>query len=767
MKQINSQTSIKELDYGKQKDAREAVHVKREMAFTKTYIDTAALPNYIREVHCLETQTQHILLPIEKNDWFAGRIDRMFIGIDPERGDLAEAAYFCQYDLLKEQLNNPGLTRETRDDIIYLLDFWKKENTYNKCREAFSKKAANGLPSDDYYSGLEMAYPMFGLGGPCLDYQKLLHHGIKGLKEQIKKYKEQNEPLDDGFRDFYIAMDHALDIFTKTAKKYAAQAREKAAQASNNSTKQRFLTMAGSLDKIATDAPETYHQAIQLFWLYTLIALPKNYGRMDIYLGDFLARDLDNGVISEQLALEMTVGLWNLIIARGDNFNNRIIIGGKGRPNEKNADRFAFLALKAQEITMDALPQLSLRWYKGMDKKLMEKSFEVIGKGSTFPIIYNDDVNVPGVKKAFDISTKEAEQYVMYGCGEYIIDHQSIGSPDAALNVLKTLHVTLFNGTDPYTKKQKGMATGDFSSFKTFEDFYRAFIKQLDNQISILAEAQDTIYSVTGKYAAYPLLSILYDNCLETGKPLLAGGVKHRGGTLESFGNNSAADALTAIKSLVYDQKRVAPDQLLKCLENNFEGYEKERKMMLAVPKYGNDIPQADDMAVRLNTDICNLAIKQKKYTGLDSFLIVMINNGDSVMFGKSTIASADGRYAAEPLSNGNQPSAGNDQNGATALLNSMAKLPADLHAGATHNLKLSRQMLNHNKPILEALIDAYFNNGGTQVMITVTDKDELERALEQPEKYYHIFVRVGGYTERFVDLPKDVQQEVVRRTLY
>ena len=144
-----------------------------------------------------------------------------------------------------------------------------------------------------------------------------------------------------------------------------------------------------------------------------------------------------------------------------------------------------------------------------------------------------------------------------------------------------------------------------------------------------------------------------------------------------------------------------------------------------------------------------------------------MINNGDSVMFGKSTIASADGRYAGEPLSNGNQPGAGNDKHGATALLNSMAKLPADLHAGATHNLKLSRQMFNLNKPILEVLIDAYFKNGGTQVMITVTDKEELERALQQPEKYYHIFVRVGGYTERFVDLPKDVQQEVIRRTLY
>ncbi len=760
-------TGIKTLDYGKQKDARQAKNVDREMAFTQTYKNTASLPVYESEVRCLQTQTEQILMPIHDGDWFAGRINRMFVGIDPERGDLSEVAYFCQFDLLREQLNDAQLSPEAKKDIDYLLGFWEKENTYKKCRAAFSERLKKGLPSDDYYAGLEMAYPMFGLGGPGMDYQKLLKYGINGLHEQINHYQKQNEPLDDISAGFYQAMQEALNIFTRTAMKYAEEASIKATEAKDETIKVRFDNIADSLKHIATDAPKTYHQAIQLFWLYTLIALPKNYGRMDIYLGDYLAHDLDHGIITEQQAQEMTTGLWKLIIARGDNFNNRIIIGGKGRGNEANADRFAYMALKAQDQTMDALPQLSLRWYDGMDKGLLDCSLEIIGKGSTFPIIYNDDVNVPGVKKAFDVSTAEAEQYIMYGCGEYIIDHQSIGSPDAALNVLKTLHVTLFNGVDPHTGEQKGLALGKFGSFQNFEAFYKAFIHQLENQISMLAEAQDTIYSVTGQYAAYPLISMLYDNCIENGKPLLAGGVKHRGGTLESFGNNSASDALTAIKNLVYDKKLMTHEQLLDSLKNNFKGYEKERKMMQAVPKYGNDISEADDMAVRLNSDICKLAIKQKNHTGLDSFLIVMINNGDSVMFGKSTIASADGRYYGEPVSNGNQPGAGNDKNGATALLNSMAKLPAGLHAGATHNLKLSKQMFTQNKAILESLLDAYFKNGGTQVMITVTDKQELERALEQPEKYNYIFVRVGGYTERFIDLPEDIQREVVKRTLY
>jgi len=343
----------------------------------------------------------------------------------------------------------------------------------------------------------------------------------------------------------------------------------------------------------------------------------------------------------------------------------------------------------------------------------------------------------------------------------------STGSPDAAMNILKALDVTLNNGVDSYFGQKRGLELGGLKDFKTFDELKSALQKQLDYQMELCAVAQAIVYKVTGQYAAFPLISALYDDCIERGKPVLAGGVRYLGGTVETFGNNTTADALLAIKKLVYDLKLLSPQEMLEILARNFEGYEKQHKLMINQPKYGNDNTEADEMALWLNTMVCEQAHKHEKTSGLDQFSVVMINNGDSVLRGKCTSASPDGRKKSEPLSNGNQPGAGNDKNGITALLNSMSKLDPAVHAGVVHNLKLSRQSITKEKAKIGALLKGYFIKGGTQLMITIIDKNELEQAMKDPQKYTHLIVRVGGYSERFVDLPRDIQLELIRRTLY
>lgn len=767
MENILLTQELQALDYGKLTRARHADQLDREIRFTRIYQQYADAPPYIREAHCLRSQMQDIFTPLQNGDYFAGRIDRMFVGIDPERGDLIEAAYFCQFELLREQLSNPEISASVKEKIHFLLDFWSKEATWVKCRKAFPEKLHKGMPSDAYYKGLQISFPMYGLGGPCLNYEKLVRIGIPGLRQEVLQRKERAFSEGETDMSFFDGMLMAIDIFIATAKIYSQEASLKANLCDKPGTRQRYELIADNLMHIIAKPPQTLHQAIQLVWLYSLHSLTRNYGRMDLYLGDFLANDLANGILTEHEALEMVVGLWRQIVDRGDNFNNRIIIGGKGRPNEANADRFALLALEAQKIVNQAIPQLSLRWYDGMNPALWDKAFEVLATGSTMPIIYNDDVNIPGIESAMEVHPEEAEQYAFYGCGEFLIDHKAIASPDAALNALKTLDVTLRNGIDSFTGEKQGLESGHLKDYKKFEDLQAAFTKQLDYQINMLAEAQDIIYQETGKVAAFPFLSLLYDDCIECGKPLLAGGVRYRSGTLESFGNNTTADALYAIKKLVYDEQKIYPDRLMECLDQNFKNYEKERQMMKSVPKYGNDNTDADAMSLWVNETICKIARDQKYRTSLHSFLIVMINNGDSVLFGKTTGASADGRFRGEPVSNGNQPGAGNDIEGATALLNSMAKLDPTLHAGVTHNLKFSRSSMQKNLEKIKALVKGYFKRGGTQIMITSTDRGELEKALENPDAYRHIFVRVGGYSERFVNLPKEIQKEIIKRTLY
>lgn len=755
------------LDYGKLKQMRKAEKLDREMRFTQTYINHADDPPYIREAHCLKTQFDDILMPIQNGDYFAGRLNRMFVGLDPERGDLNEAAYFCQFDLLREQLEDDFVLDSVKKDAQYLLDFWNKESTYKKIRAVFPEDVSNCMPSDDYYQNLQISFPMFGLGGPCIDYEKLLKKGIYGLCNEVLERKEK--AIEENIKDlsFLEGMLMALNIFTNNANRFSEEASRKAQFCLDPENKKRYEDIATSLLHIAQKPPETLHQGIQLVWFYNLHSLTKNYGRMDLYLGNLLVQDIENERLTEAEALDMIVGLYRLIVARGDNFNNRIIVGGKGRPNEANADRFAMLALEAQKIVNEAIPQLSVRWYEGMNPEIWDKSFEVLATGSTMPIIYNDDANIPGIKIAMDVTDEEAEQYAFYGCGEFLIDHVAVASPDAAFNALKTLDVTLRNGIDGFAGEQQGLPLGNLTDFSTFEDLKKAYLRQVEYQLSMLAKAQDIIYRETGKIAAFPFLSLLYDDCIERNKPLLDGGVRYSSGTLESFGNNSAADALCAIQKLVYDEKKISPEILMQCLDADFKGFEKEYQMLKSVPKYGNDDDGADAMSLWVNEMICHIARNQREQTSLHSFLIVMINNGDSVLFGKACGASADGRKKGQPVTNGNQPGAGNDVQGPTALLNSMSKLSPTLHAGVTNNVKFSRSVMQQHPEKVKALMKGYFKKGGTQVMITSVDRGELEAAMEKPEDYRHLFVRVGGYSERFVDLPKEVQKEVLKRTLY
>ena len=755
---------LKAMEYGNLKSRLEIRSVHREMRFTGIYRSHAAAHPWEREAACLAAQVEMTLIPILEGDRFAGRMDRMAVGIDPERGGLTDAAYFCKFERLKDAASDPSLDPQVLGDICFLLDFWQRETTHSKCRRAFQQDVRKGLPDDDYYSGREIAYPMYGLGGPCLDYGKLVRLGIPGLEAEVREGRRENPDADP---HYYPALESAIEIIRKALLAYAAEAEEKYRMPGEAGGRRRFQRIAASCLNLASNPPASYHEAVQLFWLYSLAAMPRNYGRLDATLGPFLLKDLEQGRISNEEAFDLTLGFWRLIEARGDNFNNRIIIGGIGRQDPEAADKWALLALDVQEAAGGIIPQLSLRCHRGMNPDLFRRGLEVIRKGSTFPMLYNDDVNVPAAAAAFGVSREEAEQVIPYGCGEFVLDHCSVGSPDAALNVLKALDVTLRNGMDGFFEEPRGLALGSLANFSSFGELQAAFRKQIEFHVGLLARAQAAIYRVTGETAAFPLISLLYDDCVRRGKPLLAGGVRHLGGTLESFGNNSAADALLAVKRIVYDEKRIAPGRLLKALDADFKGYEQERLMLIRVPKFWNDDAEADAMSLWVNLIVCESAKEAGRRAGLDSFLVVLVNNGDSVLFGKTTAASADGRRSGMPLSNANQPSAGMDTSGPTALLRSMAKLDASWHAGSVQNLKLSRSFLDTHPGEAAALIRGYFSSGGTQLMMTVTDRDELEKALADPEAYGHLIVRVGGYSEYFVKLPEDIQREVIRRTLY
>jgi pyruvate-formate lyase len=412
-------------------------------------------------------------------------------------------------------------------------------------------------------------------------------------------------------------------------------------------------------------------------------------------------------------------------------------------------------------------PQLTLRFYKGMNPLLMEKALEAIGEGTTYPMLYNDDVNVEAVMKAFEVSYEEALQYVPFGCGEYVLDHRSLGTPSGVINLTKALEAVLHNGKDGTTGNLIGIRTGEFESFMTFDEFFEAYKKQITHFVEALADQEELEYKIAGENAAFLYFSMLYDNCMEKGKGILEGGVKYLGGTLETYGNTNAADSLMVIKELIYDKKNMTPKRMLEALDANFIGFEKEQRMMLNTAKYGNDDLQADEMAIRNHEFVCNIIRNQKNRTGLHSYLAVIINNSANTTLGRLTSASPDGRKAGQPFANANMPSAGSDKNGITSVMNSQVKLSASIHAGSVQNMKFSRELFTSGLSTVKSLLNTYFDKGGTQAMITVVNRGDLENAMKNPEQFRHVFVRVGGFSARFVELERDIQLEIISRTLY
>jgi len=738
-----------------------------EKKFTETYKKYKNEDIAIREAMCLKSQYPGVLTEIETEDLFAGRISPAYVGFSPDEWGQTAFAYYMLTEEFKDALKKADINEEEKEKINNdIIKFWEKENTSSKLRSNYPSKMARELPSDDWMNQSGIAFPLYRLTGGNVNFKKLMKLGIPGLYQEVKSYKNDAE-LKGKDENFYQAMLIVLDLFVEVCLTYAGQARNKAELIQELDRKKELLIMADVLEKITRKKPETFREALQLFWIYSLVADIRNYGRMDIYIADYYVNDIQSGILSEEEALSLLQSLWQLMADRDTTVHGRVIIGGKGRPNVENADKFALLAMEASRTVKEIEPQLSLRRYNGMNPRLMEKALDVIGEGRTYPILYNDDKNIECVKKAFGFTEKEAEQYVPFGCGEYILEHQSFGTPSGVINLLKALEVTLHNGVDPFTGKKMGLQLGKFSDFKKFDQLWEAYKKQVEYFVEIMADHESLEYKVVGEQAHFLYMSLLYNDCLENGKGMFSGGIKYLGGTLETYGNTNTADSLSAIKKLVYEDNRFSQDELLAILDNNFEGYENERRILKKAPKYGNDNLEADSMLVKVHNHVCNTVREQKKRTNLHSYLVVIINNSANTLMGHQTSASADGRLSTKSMANGNAPTSGNDQNGITAMLNSTVKPDPSIHAGAVQNMKFSREIFEDNRDKLKALLNTYFEKGGTQAMITVVNPQDLEKAMENPEDYKDLFVRVGGFSARFVELSRDVQEDILKRTLY
>ena len=726
----------------------------------------------IREAKCLDAQFPQIMLGIMPNDLFCGRADIFPLGMNAQYIN-SEWGFAMNFDWFDEKIADVSIDEEQHARLVSLRKFWENHTSTKKFLAEMDPQDKIYMITGGVADGkvLDLAnYPhaataLQRVAGIFLDYHKLLDYGLGGLDRLIEE-KQKEHPENDP--NFYLGMRMALKTVMKTLEWYADQAADLYQAETDEDRKADLKEMERICRKLVTEKPDSFREAIQLVIIYTMIDGAREWGRMDDYLALYYTEDRAKGVIDEEEAIRLLTSFWQLMIVKEQVTDDRVIIGGLGRKYPEQADELAMVIMEVSRRVHDIVPQLTLRMYEGMNPKLYEKAMDVIGEGTTYPMLYQDENIIPGVMKVFGISYEEALGWMPLGCGEFTIDHRIIVSPNSVLNMANVLWGTISGGYDSTGRYRLTPNNTTLADYQTFDELWDAYCKNVAFLTDVSARNHSRGYEIIAEDMSLNLHNILYDGCMDAGKGVISGGTVKCGGSDEIYGIVTCSDSLYAIKKCVFEDRTMTADKMLEILKADFAGYEEERQQLLNLDKFGNDLEEVDNMMKAVHEMVCYTMLDiSGKYFGLDCFGMVNINNRDNTTYGRNTGATPDGRRAGESLSNANNPTAGMDKNGVTAFVNSLLKARGDIHFGTVQNMKFSKETFNDmRRTVIFPLMDSYFGRGGTQAMINVVGRDDLEMARKEPEKYSNLIVRVGGFSARYVELADDVQMDILNRTL-
>ncbi|MFX1407611.1 MAG: pyruvate formate lyase family protein, partial [Promethearchaeota archaeon] len=338
------------------------------------------------------------------------------------------------------------------------------------------------------------------------------------------------------------------------------------------------------------------------------------------------------------------------------------------------------------------------------------------------------------------------------------------------MNLPGVLELTLNNGYSNLTKKVDGLQTGDPSQFKTFDDLYEAFVRQLKYNVKRATEIAEVGDIEAMKYFQHPFVSATLEGCMEKGRDHVCGGAKYNFSSITAYGFATLVDSLYNIKKVVYEEKQMTLPDLINILNSNFEGQEDFRqKLINKYEKWGNDQEEIDSFAVEL-WDLFTKEVANYKPVRGGRYSAGAYSMGIHVMEGFFTRPSADGRKAMEAISNSLSPVNNVEKNGITAVLNSLSKLNYDYATnGIAVNIRMHPQNLKSEENLdkFYHLIKTYFEFGGMQLQPNVVSTETLRDAQKHPEKYPDLIVKVGGYNATFIDLGTPIQNDIIDRLLF
>ncbi len=618
-----------------------------------------------------------------------------------------------------------------------------------------------------YWQQWLAAHPA-GPGLTChasLAYGRVLALGLDGLKDYVVQWRDRQVAAAPEKAPWYQALLITVDGLAGFIRAHAEAARELAARAETQPLRDDLTAAAARCSHVAHWRPRSFAEAAQLFYLLFLACGHDSPGPVDRMLWPALQEELQAGTISLEQAQELLDCLWIKFAAKTA---YGATLGGQLPDGADACNPVSYLCLEAHRRLRLLSPRTAVRWHRGLDPDFLHHACAVVAEGPSFPAFVNDEAIVAAAT-ARGITLEHAREYTFVGCGQVYPHGRGNGNyEDLMLNAAKLLELALHDGCDPVSGRQSGPPTGDPASFASFDDLLAACHTQVAAALRReIAGVNARRQAAVGKTWDF-LRSLLSYSCVERGLDWHEGGTDYSECMVDMEGLTTLLDSLLAIRVLVYEERRVSLPELIAVLDDDWAGHEDLRQYCLRqLPKFGNDDPLADEFvrteAAWVNDTINGFRSAFDGPCGMD-----IIGWSGSVVYGELTGATPDGRRRGEALADCAGPAQGRNTHGLTATLNSVLCLP---HGRAHGPLALSLRFPasavrgEEGTRALRAVVATYFERGGQQLQISIASTADMLAALEHPEAYRSLMVRVGGFSAYFTQLDARWQQDMIARS--
>lgn len=772
-------------------DVKPALSIERLRLETEAAKRFSGAPTPIYRAKILEYVLLHKTVRIYEGELLVGTVTEKVRAADifPEYAS-GKLWLYETLPMISQRPHDPfEISPEEVDEAIELLHYWDGKATEELTLAHIPQYLLDHENAGVYKSGNKGSVS----GHVHPNYRRMMEGGFR---KQIQRCKDLiEEATCSGMTvekmhkvEYWEATIIVLEAFIAYAHRLADEADRQAAVCGDEARRAELTQIAAICRKVPENAPETFREALQFQWFIEVgLNIEANsyatgLGRFDVNLGHYLEEDKKKGLITDEEAQELLELLFikvTAIVNMSDNYYSWadagypmwqiLMIGGVDENGNDVTNDLSYLVLEAASEVKLAQPAVALRVHDGMPEALFRKGIEMVQDGQANPAFFSDKVAMQQVLDKGG-SIDEARNWVIIGCIE---PHPGMGNTDGSpvggyVSAPKCLEMALHNGVDPVTGMKLGLETGDPSAFTCKEDIVEAVKKQVCYAWELLTREHCISQSVqTNLPAIYA--SSLIDGCIENGLSIQEGGPVHCYVNTFICGPATVGDSIAAIDYAVFQKKLLTMEQLIHLCDSNFEGAEDLRQMLInKPPKFGNDVPEVDQMVSDIvEAGVTHIA-KIKDARG-GRFSPGNLSQTYNVTLGEHVGATPDGRKAFTALSDNASPAMGRDTSGPTAAANSVAHLNQKVcHGGVLYNLRFDPRGVagESGKNIIGGVIRE-FMEGGEHIQINVVDDETLRAAQIHPEDYRDLVVRVAGYMAYFTELDKGVQDIIIARTAH